>query len=157
MKKTPWFWVSGVAAFLVCVLPACGGDDETGGGGSATVAGATGAGGGTAAVHGCTTADAATDKTGEIPVVINMWSVPHTNCIRVKAGTDVEWLGNFSAHPLLGGVSPDEDSGSPVASATADMAPGGEDRMIVSFPTAGSWGSRSSTATRSSPRTSYSG
>jgi plastocyanin len=59
----------------------------------------------------------ATDLTGQATVSItdiSAWSMPHTACIIVSAGTVVSWTGNFTFHPLKGGNTPTPDLTSPI-------------------------------------------
>jgi plastocyanin len=81
-------------------------------------------------LNGCDGTSAAyTDLRGRASVTItdiSAWEDPHKACIGVSPGTAVTWVGNFDTHPLVGGVSPTTDSGSPItqadASGTGDMA-----------------------------------
>ena len=84
----------------------------------------------------CTMATAM-DMTGMAAVTItdiSAWSLPHSACISVSVGTTVTWQGNFTFHPLTGGVAPTSDTTSPVTAAGpgADIAP-----VDVAFTTAG--------------------
>ena len=79
-------------------------------------------------INGCAAEDFV-DKRGQTSVTITAddpWVDPHNACIGVSTGTEVIWVGNFETHPLVGGVSPTTDSGSPItqadASGTGDMA-----------------------------------
>lgn len=87
-------------------------------------------------VHGCTR-DAATDMTGMAAVTLSgpaTWSFGHHACIRVSTGTAVTWEGDFSVHPLIGGITPTMDAASPVTLA----GPGsGATPVVVTFGTAG--------------------
>jgi plastocyanin len=67
---------------------------------------------------------------------ISAWSIGHQACIRVSAGTTVTWEGNFSAHPLQGGVSPDLDPTSPITLLGSDS---GSNPANVDFPDAGAY------------------
>lgn len=81
--------------------------------------GAGGAGCGAAEVHGCTYATA-TDMKGNAEVSAadgGEWVIGYNACIIVDTGTKVTWTGNFTLHPLDGGVSPDADAGSPISAA----------------------------------------
>ena len=81
-------------------------------------------------LNGCDGTSAAyTDLRGQASVTItdiSAWEDPHKACIGVSPGTAVTWVGNFDTHPLVGGVSPTTDSGSPItqanASGSADVA-----------------------------------
>jgi plastocyanin len=81
-------------------------------------------------INGCDgTSSAYTDLRGQASVTITAnspWTDPHNKCIGVSPGTEVIWQGNFDTHPLVGGVSPTTDSGSPItqanASGSADVA-----------------------------------
>ena len=66
--------------------------------------------------HGCTIG-AAVDRTGE-PTIDLEWTIPHSNCLIVSPGTTVHWNGDFTTHPLNGGISPNEDFTSPISIAT---------------------------------------
>jgi plastocyanin len=69
----------------------------------------------------------ADDLTGQAAVNItdiSEWRVPHQACIRVSAGTVVTWDGNFTAHPLAGGISPMTDESSPITEEGADSGTG---------------------------------
>jgi len=59
---------------------------------------------------------------------IDAWEDPHKACIGVSSGTTVTWKGNFDTHPLVGGVSPQTDSASPI---TQEMATGTDDVSIT--------------------------
>jgi len=72
-----------------------------------------------AQVHGCTL-ETATDRRGEAQVQFT-WTNPHSSCIIVSPGTKVTWVGNFTMHPLAGGVSPTTDAGNPISSAAANQ------------------------------------
>ena len=118
------------------VAAGCGDDDGTttatsntsntsntssmGGGGGGT---GDGGGGGDAAVHGCTY-ETATDMTGNAEVsaaATGEWIIGYNACIKVDSGTKVTWTGNFTTHPLNGGVSPTEDTASAISNdATGD-------------------------------------
>jgi plastocyanin len=96
------------------------------GGGVGGSGGSGGAGGGEQAIHGCTSATAE-DLTGMNQVTItdggNAWTdtppPAHHRCIRVDAGTTVIWEGDFTIHPLRGGVAPNSpDATSPIELAT---------------------------------------
>lgn len=66
--------------------------------------------------HGCTF-ETAMDMTGAATVSISdisAWSFDHSACIIVNTGTEVTWTGNFSSHPLEGGVSPNDDATNPI-------------------------------------------
>lgn len=74
---------------------------------------------GGAMVNGCTEASAM-DLTGMATVSltdIDGWSVPHALCVIVDAGTVVSWTGNFTFHPLAGGVTPTPDAASVITAA----------------------------------------
>jgi plastocyanin len=74
-------------------------------------------------LNGCDGTSAAyTDLRGRASVTItdiSAWEDPHNACIGVSAGTEVIWQGDFDTHPLVGGVSPTTDSGSPITEADA--------------------------------------
>ena len=82
--------------------------------------------------NGCAgTTDAYMDLRGQASVTITAdspWVVPHNACIGVSPGTTVTWQGDFDTHPLVGGVSPTTDSGSPI---TQEMASGTDDVSIT--------------------------
>ena len=113
----------GCCFVLMLALPACGDDaDDTGpasSSSSSSGSGGNGVGGLGSGVggeggmeeqliHGCTS-DMAEDMTTEAQVPV-LWSNPHSRCIRVVAGTDVFFSGNFAAHPMKGGISPNIDA-----------------------------------------------
>ena len=83
--------------------------------------------------NGCdASSDAYTDLRGRTSVTItdiSAWEDPHNACIGVSAGTEVIWQGNFDTHPLVGGVSPTTDSGSPITQAMAS----GTDDVAITF------------------------
>jgi plastocyanin len=82
--------------------------------GTQTGAGGAGGNGGAApgTVHGCTF-DTAADMTTMTTVTL-AWTNPHDQCVKVANGTTVTWQGNFTPHPIIGGVSPTADTGSPI-------------------------------------------
>lgn len=90
--------------------------------------------------HGCTY-DAAMDQTGNATVVITdllAWDLGHNDfCIKVDAGTIVTWNGNFTAHPLDGGVSPNADPTSPIE--IAGSAASGVSTVDVTLTDAGDY------------------
>lgn len=116
-----------------------GGTAGTGGTAGAGAMGGEGGGGGTPAeVHGCTP-DSAMDMTemAEVTITdIDAWQVPHNACIRVSAGTDVIWNGNFLVHPLAGGITPNADSASPITEAGANT---GASSATITFEDAGTY------------------
>lgn len=72
-------------------------------------------------VNGCTE-DAASDHTGQDTVTITdiaAWTIGHQVCIVVDVGTTVEWAGNFTAHPLMGGETSTTDASSPITQVDA--------------------------------------
>lgn len=83
-------------------------------------------------VNGCTRATA-TDMTGMATVGL-AWSLPHAACTIVSAGTTVTWTGDFSLHPLTGGVTPTVDPSSAISMAT----PSGNE-LAVTFASAGTF------------------
>jgi len=87
--------------------------------------------------NGCEGNSAAyTDLRGRASVTItdiSAWGDPHNACIGVSPGTEVIWQGNFDTHPLVGGVSPTTDSGSPITQA---MASGTDDVSVTLSATA---------------------
>ncbi len=87
-----------------------------GGAGGALVGGAGGAGGGPSLVNGCDVSIA--EDFTSMSAVNLPWDFPHQRCVRVTAGTTVTWAGDFSFHPLEGGVSPTPDAGSPITTAS---------------------------------------
>jgi plastocyanin len=107
------------------------GGDGTGGAGT----GGTGTGGTGNLVNGCSEATAL-DRTGEATVSISeiqAWQIPHQVCVIVDAGTSVEWDGDFTVHPLSGGVVGSPDPSSPItdsdqsgASTSVTLATAGE-------------------------------
>ena len=72
--------------------------------------------------HGCSY-DTAVDMTNMANVVVSdvaAWDFDHnTICIIVSTGTTLTWNGDFTVHPLAGGVSPDENGASPITVAAA--------------------------------------
>lgn len=59
--------------------------------------------GGSEPIHGCDVA-AATDETASAAVTITFAGTAYTpKCVRVKAGTQVTFSGDFTLHPLVGG------------------------------------------------------
>lgn len=129
VRNAGWSVVLGAAMGLV--LQGCGSSDGAGGsGGGAGSAGSAGDGGGGGTIeeviHGCTLSTS-TDLTAESAVTItelSQWIVPHQACVRISAGTEVTWEGNFSVHPLVGGVSPMIDEASPITEEGADSGTG---------------------------------
>jgi plastocyanin len=114
-----------------------GGTGGTGGG----VGGSGGAGGGEQAIHGCTSATAE-DLTGMNQVTItddgNVWEdlpAAHHRCIRVDAGTTVIWEGDFTTHPLRGGVAPN----SPDATSPIELAVPAGQTTSVTLPLVGTY------------------
>ena len=101
----------------------------SGAGGAGGSSGMGGGGGSETVINGCTEAEAM-DMSGAANVTItdvSAWVVPHSACIRVSANTAVTWEGNFTAHPLVGGVTPMVDDASPITmidatSGTADAS-----------------------------------
>ena len=92
-----------------------------------------------AVIQGCTFSTA-TDMTGQSNVTVtnsSAWSIGHSACIIVDVGTNVTWQGNFSSHPLVGGVNAASDAGSPITNAGpgADSTP-----VVVTFSSAGDYG-----------------
>lgn len=67
-------------------------------------------------VHGCTL-ETAIDRTGESSINLK-WSNPHSKCLIVSPGTTVQWNGNFTSHPLSGGISGNKDFISPISIAS---------------------------------------
>jgi plastocyanin len=86
------------------------------GGAGGQAGAAQGGAGGAATVNGCERATA-TDRTADAIIDLT-WSLPHHECLLVAAGTEVRWTGNFTAHPLAGGVVPVADDTSPITLAT---------------------------------------
>lgn len=157
-------WGAILSAALIVGTAGCGDDDGSAGGsggsggtagtggtagsggtagdggaaGAGAVGGEGGAGGSPAEIHGCTP-DAAMDMTGMAAVNItdiDAWQVPHNACIRISVGTEVTWEGNFSVHPLVGGVTPNEDAASPITEAEANVGLGS---ATVTFDDVGSY------------------
>ncbi|MBM4358159.1 MAG: hypothetical protein FJ096_08605 [Deltaproteobacteria bacterium] len=92
-----------------------GGDAST----SSTSGGQGGAGGGgnqDPLINGCTRATA-TDMTNSKSVELPAWTFGHKACFILTPGTQVNWKGDFSAHPLKGGVAPTVDATSPIGKA----------------------------------------
>jgi len=87
--------------------------------------------------NGCDGTSAAyTDLRGQASVTITAdspWMDPHNACIGVSSGTEIIWQGDFDEHPLVGGVSPTPDSGSPITQA---MASGTDDVSVTLSATA---------------------
>jgi plastocyanin len=131
-------WASTMVLLLACGdsgSGGAGGDAEGGGGsntGGAPEGGAPeGGSGGAALVNGCSLATAE-DMTGMEPTLT--WDFGHQSCIIVSVGTRVTWEGDQGLHPLVGGVSPTVDAGSPIADAmTAGTT------TTVTFDTAGDY------------------
>jgi len=93
-----------------------------------------GADDGSVEVNGCTK-DGAMDLTGMTEVditAVSPWSIGHTACIIVDAGTTVTWSGDFMAHPLVGGETPTTDFDSPISSGQ-----GTEPSVDITFDDAG--------------------
>jgi plastocyanin len=116
-----------IILFVTCIAALCLGCGEDspgsagGSGGSVGTGGSGGTGGTPTEINGCNQADAI-DMTGMANVTITevaAWVVTHSACIRVSANTVVTWQGNFSDHPLAGGVTPTEDATSPISMANA--------------------------------------
>lgn len=116
-----------LCAGLALGIGGCGSTSSSGGGGGAGATdGGGGQGGAPTEIHGCTF-DTAMDMTGMASVNvtdISEWVVPHNACVRVSTGTVVVWDGNFSVHPLVGGISPNADDSSPISQAEADTGIG---------------------------------
>jgi hypothetical protein len=72
-----------------------------------------------AGVHGCTF-ETATDLRGEAEVSLESWSNGHNQCVIVSLHTEVTWTGNFTAHPLVGGVVATADPTSPITLSNPD-------------------------------------
>ncbi len=70
-----------------------------------------------AQVHDCTLATA--ENRLNDAVVILTWTNPHNRCILVSPGTTITWNGDFTSHPLRGGVSPQTDNSNPISAAQA--------------------------------------
>ena len=90
-------------------------------------------------VHGCTS-DEAQDRTGEAAVSItdiDGWEIGHKVCLKVSTGTVVSWSGNFTFHPLAGGVLPTQDAASPITTAGSTVT--GDGTVDVTFDTAGDY------------------
>jgi hypothetical protein len=107
-------------AILAVVAAGCGSS------GSSSTAAATSGGGST--VNGCTKA-MATDKTTAATfevTSIQPWEVTHQACVRVKAGTEVSWKGNFTSHPLVGGSPPKTDAASVITTEGKKVMGAGE-------------------------------
>lgn len=139
------FWRTALIASLALGLAGCGsgGSDGSsgtggtaGGGGSAGSAAAGGAAGSAGdggsggivddTIHNCRSV-MANDLTGEAAITItdiSQWRVPHQACIRVSVGTVITWEGDFTAHPLEGGISPTTDASSPITEEGADSGTG---------------------------------
>ncbi len=89
-----------------------GGSGAQGGqGGAAGGAGGDGGAGG-AGVNGCTLASAEDLSGGD--VTLDPWLIPHAQCVIISVGSSVTWTGNFTFHPLAGGVTPVTDPTSPI-------------------------------------------
>jgi plastocyanin len=100
--------------------PGCGGDETAT---TSTTSSSTTGGG--ANVHDCSQADA-TDMTAAAAATITFAGVAYTpKCVRVKAGTDVTFTGDFASHPLVGGEFVDTiktpDPSSPITSTMTGM------------------------------------
>ncbi len=103
---------SAICAAALAILSGCSSSDNKG----------TTTGGGSAAqgtVNGCVEAQAQ-DMTGKATVdltAVRPWAIPHQLCLKVSAGTEVSWNGNFGSHPLAGGTPSAKDNASPITSA----------------------------------------
>ena len=89
-------------------------------------------------VNNCTELTA-TDLTGQSTVIItdtSAWLVGHSACIIVSENTTVTWQGNFSAHPLGGGVTPTADATSPITVAASGS---GSSPVDVTFDDSGDY------------------
>jgi len=75
-------------------------------------------------LNGCTLA-MAKDMTNQKQVVISdisQWSFGHQACVLVTPGTQVQWEGNFTTHPLAGGESGKPDPMSPISKAMVNAS-----------------------------------
>jgi plastocyanin len=135
MKKT--ICLMAVTAFALAGSAGCGDSGTGGAGGGTDEGGAPGSGGGGGSpateVNGCTKADAE-DQLAAASVDI-AWTNPTQECIRVSAGTVVNWNvdGSFATHPLSGG-----EPGSPVAGDISDSDQTGA-TASVTFDAAGEY------------------
>jgi plastocyanin len=95
-------------------------------GGMGGMGGAGGSGGGEMGLNGCVQA-MADDLTGMANTTIQFAGLSYTpKCIRVKAGTNVTFEGNFALHPLEGGTVvngiPTADPMSPITLTNTGMS-----------------------------------
>ena len=89
--------------------------------------------------HGCTF-DTAMDQTGKATVNVSDiedWVLPHNLCLVVSTGTVVNWTGNLSTHPLVGGVDGAANATSPITIAAQGAT--GQATVDVTFDTAGDY------------------
>jgi plastocyanin len=105
--------------------PGCGGDETDTTSTTAASSSSSSTGGGGASVHDCAQATA-TDMTSQTAVTITFPSLAYTPpCVRVKAGTDVTFQGDFASHPLIGGEFLDNiktpDTSSPITPTKTGM------------------------------------
>ncbi|MDH3655110.1 MAG: plastocyanin/azurin family copper-binding protein [Myxococcales bacterium] len=109
-----------------------GGSAGVGGeGGMGGSAGMGGTGGSTTLINGCLESQAS-DLTGMANVTITdiaAWLIPHSACVRVSTDTVVTWQGDFTIHPLAGGVTPTKDEASPISAINASS--GSEDASVT--------------------------
>lgn len=92
-----------ILTVLTFLMTACGGGDDTPPPSPGSV-------------NGCTFANA-TDNRGQANVTVtatSSWTQGHNVCMIVDLGTTVTWGGNFTSHPLIGGVTPTRDNSSPI-------------------------------------------
>jgi plastocyanin len=139
MKKT--ICLMALTAFALASSAVGCGDSGTGGAGGGpsgggdeggAPAGGSGDGGsGPALLNGCSLATA-DDQTAAAEVDID-WVLSTQECIRISAGSTVNWNGNFVSHPLVGGDVADgeapgliTDSDQSGATASVTFAAAGE-------------------------------
>jgi plastocyanin len=134
MKNSTWLLAASMSALLGAA--ACGssstGGTTTGSGGhtstttTTTTTTTSGTGGGnTSITNGCTEA-MATDDTSMTAVTITFGGNDGLKyspaCVKVKSGTMVTFSGDFTTHPLSGGVSGTKDATSPIKETTTGMS-----------------------------------
>lgn len=89
-------------------------------------------------LNGCTEENA-TDLTSQSTVNMadtSPWAGGHSACIIVSANTTVTWAGNFSSHPLIGGMTPTENTTSPITIAGPGV---GTSTVAVNFVNTGDY------------------
>lgn len=129
MRTSIGLGVLGAMGFAA--LTACGN------GGTAGTGGTTGTGGGSTKVNGCdptTAADHTADATTAVVFGGTTGLKYAPACIKIKKGHSVKWTGDFTAHPLSGGLDGAKDAASPITEATTGMS------QTITFPATGTFG-----------------